>query len=150
MAASGINFPSGHRFDFLHYWLFKHGFTLFRGGSEIIKVLSWQDLWSWFSFWTRNTKYHFHQRGKLLVKSELLKKTCFTCLLKCNVTHAFWGLLVLCHKVQIVLGSCLILEIHPQNKLILPEHEEDCVRETHPYCRKVDTFYSYTNVFNKL
>lgn len=29
----------------LHEWLFEHEITLFRGGSEIIKVLSSQDLW---------------------------------------------------------------------------------------------------------
>lgn len=42
----GINLASGR----LHSWLFKRGIPLFRGGSEINKVLSLQDLWSFFFF----------------------------------------------------------------------------------------------------
>lgn len=49
---SGINLTSGWKFDFFFFF-----YTLFRGGSEIIKeVLSLQDLWSY-------NKMFFHFQG---------------------------------------------------------------------------------------
>lgn len=34
--------------------------------------------------------------------------------------------------------------------ILLPEHQEDCVRQKGCFYRKLDTSYSYVNVFNKL
>lgn len=64
--------------------------------------------------------------------------------------------LVLSHKVQIVLGSQLISEIHPLDafvgtSLYYCQNIRKTVRQMCPFCKKKsDTFYSYMNVFNKL
>lgn len=163
----GINLASGR----LHSWLFKRGIPLFRGGSEINKVLSLQDLWSFFfffcwCFWTQKYKIFFPLSGNLikyLTAYEMnnwkkVKSLFWFCMFTIMFSVYYW-----CFppsssyaKVQIVLGSQLILQMHPldasvRTSLYYCQNIRKTVWDKCVFsCRKFDTFYSYMNVFNKL
>lgn len=102
--------------------------------------------------------YHFQGTWWYSTAHEIIKKKNKSIILVlCDYCHdAPDALIVLRHKVQIVPGSRLILQMHPpdtrvRTSLYYCQNTRKTVWDKCVLlCRKFDTFYSYMKVFNKL